>query len=548
MPRAPHDPPVAQPADGAAQTAGSPRTDEARPAEAASEQASAVRRLARSQLARLLVAGTGGSSLVLLGASEAASPFAEHSPGAWFFQIGEAGHGFGQLAGVLAVYAGIVLLLGAWYRAIRLAGLRRLRLLLASWGAPLLAAPPLFSNDAYAYAASGELASRGGDPYLTGVAALHGGPFLAHVDRIWWHTVPPYGPLWERLVEAVVVATGHRLIATLAVLRLAAACSIAVLAWTVPEIAGLTGHDPARALAWAVLNPLVLLTLLGGMHNDAEMLALVATGLVVALRYHAVLGTLACACGAEVKVPALLAVAFVAWWAPPGGIGRARRAQRARAEAGPGLPARALRLGAQLALAAGFLACCSVAARLGWGWVTASLTPGKVVSLLDPATAVGIGLAHLAGAGSVTARVSWVAAARSGGVALAAAVAVVMLWRGGGGRAGWPAALGAALLALALLGPVVWPWYETWGIVLLAVAAATLLPWQRVLLGALISLGCFADLPSAGVLWSRPAALAAGGWAVLGIGAAGYLLACTTGPAPHVPQRRAGHSTTRRNR
>ncbi len=54
-------------------------------------------------------------------------------------------------------------------------------------------------------------------------------------------------------------------------------------------------------------------------------------------------------------------------------------------------------------------------------------------------------------------------------------------------------ALGWSLLAFVVLGPVVWPWYETWGFVFLAVVAEA---WTLRLLLALSAVACFADLPS----------------------------------------------------
>jgi hypothetical protein len=55
-------------------------------------------------------------------------------------------------------------------------------------------------------------------------------------------------------------------------------------------------------------------------------------------------------------------------------------------------------------------------------------------------------------------------------------------------------ALGWSLLLFAVLGPVVEPWYETWGCVVLAVVAER---WTlRIVLG-LSALACFAQLPPA---------------------------------------------------
>jgi alpha-1,6-mannosyltransferase len=75
-------------------------------------------------------------------------------------------------------------------------------------------------------------------------------------------------------------------------------------------------------------------------------------------------------------------------------------------------------------------------------------------------------------------------------------------------------ALGWSLLAFVVLGPVVWPWYETWGIVFLAVAAGTLA--RRVIL-ILSAVGCFATVPSHLALTTPGAASLALGLALVSI-------------------------------
>jgi hypothetical protein len=63
-----------------------------------------------------------------------------------------------------------------------------------------------------------------------------------------------------------------------------------------------------------------------------------------------------------------------------------------------------------------------------------------------------------------------------------------------------------------LLGPVVWPWYETWGFVFLAVIAEG---WTLRLLLALSAVACFADLPSVGFYETTGPALAIVCWTIL---------------------------------
>ena len=56
-----------------------------------------------------------------------------------------------------------------------------------------------------------------------------------------------------------------------------------------------------------------------------------------------------------------------------------------------------------------------------------------------------------------------------------------------------PKALAVSLLAVVFLGPIVWPWYETWGIVFLAFVTY---PWARRLLTVLTAVGCVATIPA----------------------------------------------------
>jgi hypothetical protein len=60
-------------------------------------------------------------------------------------------------------------------------------------------------------------------------------------------------------------------------------------------------------------------------------------------------------------------------------------------------------------------------------------------------------------------------------------------------RYGLPKALAVSLLAIVFLGPIVWPWYEAWGLVFLAFVADR---WARPLLIALTAVGCFATVPA----------------------------------------------------
>ncbi len=78
-------------------------------------------------------------------------------------------------------------------------------------------------------------------------------------------------------------------------------------------------------------------------------------------------------------------------------------------------------------------------------------------------------------------------------MALAAAAVIVVVLVLRTDRYGTPRALGWSLLAVVFLGPIVWPWYETWGIVFLALATDV---WSRRVVLVLTAVGCFATVPA----------------------------------------------------
>lgn len=451
--------------------------------------------------------GAAGSCCVLFGVLRPGSPFVARGASSWWWTSpsAQAGHpeSSGQFLGIMLVYLGIALLLGAWSETIRAARtdpriqLRQLLLVLLAWAAPILLAPPLFSRDVYSYAAQGQMVSKGLDPYLHGPSTLGSGPFLRLVDPLWRHAAAPYGPAWERLSGWVVQLSGNRVLWAVVGFRLVAVIGLALLAWGVPVLARAAGRNGTLAFALAVLNPLVLLVLLGGSHNDALMLGLLVAGCALAARRHAFAGLACCALAAEVKAPALIAALFIgwAWWG-----------------AGQGLRQRLAKTLLAVCFTVAVMAAIGAAAELSWRWVGSLLGSGTVVSWLDPVTAVGLALAHLAHAsGYHGGPGAFVDGSRAIGLGIAAAISVRLLIRPRGLAP--TQALGWSLCAFVLLGPVIWPWYDTWPVVFLAVIAEG---WTLRLVAALSVAGCLADMPSPRLLVSAPAPDVVTGWAVLG--------------------------------
>ncbi|MDA8290260.1 MAG: polyprenol phosphomannose-dependent alpha 1,6 mannosyltransferase MptB [Actinomycetota bacterium] len=453
-----------------------------------------VTRLA-SDLARPTLLGLVASVAIVVGASVPSSPFTlKNVPGAWYFGIpspsvvpGNQAPGAGLFLGIVAVYAGMILMLRVWYDVVRYCSrtpgipVARLVPVFAAWCAPLLFVAPLFSRDLYSYAAQGEMMSHHINPYTYGPAVLGQGPFVGLVDTMWQNVGSPYGPVFLSIAGWIVSVTGHNDLMAVEGLRLVALLGTVAFAWAVPVIARSFGRDGAVAFALAALNPLMLLHLVGGGHNDALMLGFLVPAYALARRGHPVAGIVVCAVGAAVKVPALIGVVYIGWeWGGPGRPVRARVRPVATA----------------LVMSAAVMGALSYVAGLGWGWIAGLSNPDTVRSWLDPATALGLGLGKLValvGLGDHTHAL--LTLTRGGGLLIAAALSLVLLLDSE--RVGPLRALGWSLIAIVVLSPVVQPWYLAWGFVFLAPVVE-----GRVRRGVVVASGiaCFVGLPGVHVL------------------------------------------------
>ena len=381
--------------------------------------------------------------------------------------------------GLVGVYFGVVLLIAAWALLGRLIRSpepptpRALLLVLAVWAAPLLLAPPLFSRDVYSYLAQGAMVDAHIDVYAHGPARL-GGPLADEVAPAWQNTGAPYGPVFLVVASALSGLTRGELPAGLLGMRLVALLGVALMAAALPRLARHSGADPAAALWLGALNPLVLLHLVAGAHNDAVMLGLLGLGLVAALGRWPVLGAVLVTLAALVKAPAVLGLAAVV-------VLQVRAGRR---------PAKAV-LTTAVAAAATTVAA-TAAAGTGYGWIRALDTPVSphnwaLTTLLGRATRallerVGSDLAPLA-----------VPVWHAFGV-VAAVVAVLVIWLRLRPRPVY--ALGLSLAAVAALGPAIRPWYALWGLFLIAAAAPSTSVRHRV--AAVTGVLALAVLPGGG--------------------------------------------------
>jgi len=421
---------------------------------------------------------------ICIGASLPSSPFKLEMPGTWFFGVPSTYNGsrWGVYFTLAAVYGGLLLLIRVWWGMTRLYArcpgvpVRRLGRVFALWSVPMLVIPPIFSRDVFSYAAQGEMVSHHVNPYLYGPNQLGNNSFTAPVDQLWANAPAPYGPLFLQIDGFFARITFHNELATIVLLRLLAYAGVLMIAYFIPRLASLYHRDKAEIFTLAVLNPVTLLHLVGGSHNDALMLGLLIAGIVMAKEKRPIVAIVLISLATAVKAPAAVGLLYVGWsWL------------------GDGVP---VRLRIRPVVTAGLIGVAvlgffSFVSGLGWGWVTNLDTPGVVRSWTAPTTSVAFmvsGLSHLMGVGVGVGGVLTVA--RFFGMLIAAVVGIWLLLNSD--RIGTLKALGLTMLAFVLLGPVDQPWYLAWGILLLAPVALGRL--RSVIIG-LSMVTAFVELP-----------------------------------------------------
>ena len=434
-----------------------------------------------------------------------------------------------RVLGTVLVVIGVLLLVGAWWRARRsLDDVAPSALVRATalWSLPLLAAPPLLSRDVYSYAGQALLAARGISPYAQGPSALPG-EISAEVDDVWLDTPSPYGPAFLGPASLLLRLTGDDVVPAVLLLRLLAVLGLVLTAMALPVLARACGVAPQRALWLGLANPLGLLHGVGGAHNDALMIGLLVGGAALALGGRVAprlpgsrRGAARPSAGALLAAGALVALAGLVK-APALG------ALPFLALAVPGLHDR---LRAAAALVVGAVAAAVVAtvlSGLGFGWL-GTLGAGRArLSLFSPTTGLGTALGALGEAAGLTDDGDAVRdAVLVVGVVVALLLAAVLLWRTARGPASARACvqgLGLALLAVVVLSPTVLPWYVLWAVVPLAAAVG---PTAATALGAGCAVLGFTTWPSGRVgfrppLYGVSLLLAAAGAAVAARGQTG---------------------------
>ena len=208
----------------------------------------------------------------------------------------------------------------AYQRARRMAGPPQARMILlaaALFCLPLLFTFPINATDVYRYVIRGRISSvYGENPYEFPPAAFPDDPFLPLAGE-WAGETSPYGPVWELLATAVTSGTQDNLLAGLLAFKLAglvAFIASGALIWF-----NLSGVPRQQRSGYTILwawNPALLLTFVGGAHNDAFMIFWLLLGWGMMRRYGAAPGFLVMLLAPLTKPVALLPLPlfFTAGW------------------------------------------------------------------------------------------------------------------------------------------------------------------------------------------------------------------------------------------
>jgi hypothetical protein len=313
-------------------------------------------------------------------------------------------------------------------------------------------APPLLSLDVFSYVSYARLgAEHGLNPYTHSPADLRPGDDAAIRVIDYRGAVSVYGPVFTLAsyplgLVAVPVALWS--------LKVIAGISIAALAAIVARLAALRGVAPATAVAFVALNPIVLVHLVGGAHNDGLMAAIAMAAVAAALIARPATAGAGFVVAAAVKVSALL-------YAPFALVGARGLRTRGRMIAG----------GLAALVAIGAVSLVVFGADVGEALSVAGGNQGRVSRWSVPAT-----LARASGLD-----VDLLRAVLGVGLALALAWLIVAVARG----FDWVRAAGWAALAVLVASAYIVPWYLIWLLPLAAVSR------DRALIGATIVITIF---------------------------------------------------------
>jgi alpha-1,6-mannosyltransferase len=372
-------------------------------------------------------------------------------------------YGHGLVLSSVLLWIGVALMLSAWLWLGRrvLAGDASEYAMVASaafWLAPLLLSVPLFSRDTYSYLAQGALLRDGFDPYAVGPID-NPNALLDNVSPIWTITSAPYGPAFIMIAKLITMLVGNHVIAGTMLLRLCMLPGFVLLIWATPRIARHIGANVPIALWICALNPLVIIHLMGGVHNEMLMVGLMAAGIALTLNSRHIAGIALIAVGVAVKATAGIALPFMIWvWMRHLCERRGYRPLRAFAAAA----------GTSVLIFVAVFAVLSGVAGVGLGWLTALAGSVKIINWLSLPTAAA-NLIHAIG--GLFFSVSFYAVlqvTRVVGIAIVAVALPLLWWRFRHDDRQALTGIAWVMLVVLLFAPAALPWYYSWPLAVLA--------------------------------------------------------------------------------
>lgn len=351
-----------------------------------------------------------------------------------------------------------------------------------AWTLPIIATAPLFTQDIYSYIANGSIVVQGMDPYSAGPVQLLGADndLARSVPFIWANSPSPYGPVALGIAGIISVITSDSIVAAVILHRVASILGVIAAGWAISRLAVRCRVAPSSALWLGILNPLSILHLIGGIHNESIMLGFALVGMELALRgidklqastslsmssaWPAWLliigGGVLISDAGMVKVTGFIGLGFA-------GMALARFfAQRLNLKPYLAISSAA---GILLAVLLATIAAFTVLSGIGLGWITGQGGAVSIRSWLSVSTNVGVAsgfMGMMLGLGDHTEAILPVT--RAVGIVVAAAFMVRMLFATFRGVMHPIGGLGVSTLVLVVLFPVVHPWYILWAIFPLA--------------------------------------------------------------------------------
>ena len=431
-------------------------------ATAAPQRLSRLREFATTTEGRPALLGCLGAALITTGGLGAGST-KQHDPLLETLHLSWLRYGHGLVLSSVLLWIGVTLMLSAWLwlgrRVLaRDASEYTMVASAAFWLAPLLLSVPLFSRDTYSYLAQGALLRDGFDPYAVGPID-NPNALLDNVSPIWTITTAPYGPAFIMIAKLITMLVGNHVIAGTMLLRLCMLPGFVLLIWATPRIARHIGANVPIALWICALNPLVIIHLMGGVHNEMLMVGLMAAGIALTLNGRHIAGIALIAVGVAVKATAGIALPFMVWvWMRHLCERRGYRPLRSFAAAA----------GTSVLIFVAVFAVLSGVAGVGLGWLTALAGSVKIINWLSIPTAAANIIHAIGGLFFSVSFYAVLQVTRAVGIAIVAVALPLLWWRFRHDDRQALTGIAWAMLVVVLFAPAALPWYYSWPLAVLA--------------------------------------------------------------------------------